>query len=126
MKKEEKVPYLANVYYVLISDVAVDRVGEKVFEEISRDVGAGYFERKKAMEMAKNEEFQVQLAGRWSERIGNLEDMLFAAYCNGVLEPTEKKLIADYANQLGINQRQMDIVQKETKGRYALYKGNAT
>jgi uncharacterized tellurite resistance protein B-like protein len=126
MNKEEKVRYLASIYHLLISDGAVDRIEEKVFEAISRDIGAGYFERKNAMELAANEGYQPQLVGRWSQRIGNLEDMLFAAYCNGVLERTEKKLITVYASQLGISQAQFDVIKDETKQRYAEFKGKAT
>ena len=97
MNKAEQVRYLANLYYLLASDGAVDRVEEKVFEEIARDIGAGYFERREAMEMAKKEGLQVRLGGRLSERIRNLEDMLFLAYCDGALAPAEKKPIMDYA-----------------------------
>ena len=126
MKEEERVRYLANVYYLLISNGGVDRMEEKVFEEIRRDVGAGYFEREKAKEMAQKEGYQVQLVGRWSERVANFEDMLYAAYCNGVFERAEKKAIKEYAGQLGIDQKQFDVIKQETKRRYAEFKAKAT
>jgi uncharacterized tellurite resistance protein B-like protein len=126
MNKEEQVRYLANIYHLLMSDGAVDRIEEKVFEAISRDIGAGYFERKNAMELAGKEGYQPQLVGRWSQRIGNLEDMLFAAYCNGVLERTETKLITVYASQLGISQAQFDVIKDQARQRYAEFKGRAT
>lgn len=125
MNKEEKVAYLANIYYLLISDGGVDRIEETVFEGIRRDISAGYFETQEAMELARSEGYQVRLVGRWSQRISNLEDMLFAAYCNGVLERTEKKAIQQYASQLGIDQRQLDLIKEETKRRYAEYKAKA-
>jgi hypothetical protein len=90
--------------------------------EISRDVGAGYLERKRAIEQAQSAEFEIQLVDRWSEQIRNLEDILFAAYCNGVLEPLEKKRILQYAGRLEISQAQLDRVQNEAKSRYADYK----
>ena len=124
MKNEERVKYLANLYCVLIADDATDRVEETVFEEISRDIGAGYFERREAMEMAKNEGLQVQLADRLSQRIRNLEDMLFMAYCDDALAPTEKKLIMEYANSLGISQEQLKMVNEEAKRRYTEHKEN--
>ncbi|MFH1267702.1 MAG: hypothetical protein ABIK89_18455 [Planctomycetota bacterium] len=125
MNKEEQVAYLANIYRLLLSDGAVDRIEEKALEQISRDIGAGYFERTNAMDRAREEGFRVQLAGRWSDRIRNFEDMIFAAFVNGVLEPSEKKLIKEYAAQLGIDQAQFDVIQKETKRRYAEYKEKA-
>ena len=125
MNKEEKIGYLANIYHLLISDGTVDRMEEDVFEQIRREIGAGYFEREGAMEMARKQEFQLRPVGRWSQRIRNLEDMIFAAYCNGVLECAEKKVIKDFASQLGINQTQFDVVKEETKRRYAQYKAKA-
>ena len=35
--KEEIVKYLANVYYVVLADGVVERVEERVFEEIARE-----------------------------------------------------------------------------------------
>ncbi len=49
--------------------------------------------------------------------------MLFAAYCNGVFDRTEKKMVTEYAGQLGIDQRQFGIIQEQTKRRYTQFKG---
>jgi uncharacterized tellurite resistance protein B-like protein len=126
MNEEEKVKYLANIYHLLIADGGVDRLEERAFEEIRRELRGGYFETKKAKEMAQHEGYQVQLVGRWSDRVANFEDMLFAAYCNGVFERTEKKAIQQYARQLGIDQKQFDIIKQETKRRYAEFKAKGT
>ena len=125
MNKDEQVVYLANIYHVLLADGAAERIEERVFEGIARDIGAGFFERKGGMESAQSEQYQIELVGRWSDRIRNLEDMLFAAFCNGVLEPAEKEPIKDYAGKLGINQQQFDIIKQETKRRYAEHKAKA-
>jgi uncharacterized tellurite resistance protein B-like protein len=126
MNDEEKVKYLANIYHLLIADGGVDRLEERMFDEIRRDLRAGYFETTKAKEMAGKEGFQAQMVGRWSDRVANLEDMLFAAYCNGVFEKAEKKAIQQYARQLGIDQKQFDLIKEETKRRYAEFKGKTT
>ena len=123
MNKQEQVRYLANIYYLLIADGGVDRIEEDVFEEIRRDVGAGYFEKQEAMELARKDGYQVRLVGRWSDRVRNLEDMLFSAYCNGALDVAEKKVVQQCAGQLGIDQRQFAVIQEETKRRYDEYKG---
>ena len=119
MNKDEQVVYLANIYRLLLADGAAERIEERVFEEMARDIGAGFFERKGGMEAAQGEQYQLELVGRWSDRIRNLEDMLFAAFCNGVLEPGEKTLIKDYAGKLGISQQQFDVIKLETRRRYA-------
>jgi tellurite resistance protein len=126
MTDEEKTMYLANVYYLLIADGGLDRPEERALDEIRRDLRAGYFEMMKAKEMAQKEGFLVQLVGRWSDRVANFEDMLFAAYCNGVFEHTEKKALQQYAKQLGIDQAQFDVIKQETKRRYADFKAKST
>ena len=119
MKKEEIVKYLANVYAVVASDGVVDRLEERLFADISREIGAGYFERKQAIELVEKESLPIQLDARWSDKIRNLEDMLLAAYCDGQLEPLEKKLIVDYANHLDISQKQLIAIKKEAQRRHA-------
>lgn len=125
MNDKERVKYLANIHHLLIADGGVDRFEENVFDEIRRNIRAGYVDTRKAKELAEKDGFQAQLVGRWSERIANLEDMLFAAYCNGVVERTEKTAIQQYAGQLGINQAQLDLIKQETKRRYAEFKARA-
>ena len=119
MKKEEIVKYLANIYAVMASDGDVERVEERLFENISREIRAGYFERKHAMEMVDKESLPIQLDARWSDKIRNLEDMMLAAYCNGLLDPLEKKLIVDYAKHLDIGQKQLNAIREEAKRRHA-------
>jgi uncharacterized tellurite resistance protein B-like protein len=126
MNEEEKAKYLANIYHVLITDGGMDRLEERVFDDIRRDLRAGYTETLKAKELAQQEGYQSQLVGRWSDRIANLEDMLFAACCDGVFERTEQKVIKQYAKQLGIDQTQFDIIRQETKLRHAEFKGTTT
>lgn len=126
MNKEEKVGYLANVYQLILSDGVVDRFEEKAFEEISKDIGAGYFERRSGMEAAREDGFEAKAVGRWSDRIKNLEDMLYAAICNGVVDAAEKRLIKEFGGQVGISQEQFEVVKQEARERYAEYKAETT
>lgn len=126
MRNQDRIRYLANVYHVLASDEDVTRVEEESFDEIARGIGAGYFEKKQAIEMAKNQGLQIPVSERWSQRIGNLEDMFFAAYCNGILEPGERKAIVEYAKHLGIDQKQLSLIQKEAKRRHEESGGKPT
>jgi uncharacterized tellurite resistance protein B-like protein len=123
MKREETVDYLANIYSVVEADGIVERVEQRVFEEIATEIGAGYFERSKAIQKSQSEELPVALELRWSEQIRNLEDMLFVAYCDGTLEPTEKQAIITYANFINISQTQLSVIRADAKRRFAEYKG---
>ena len=116
---DETINYLANIYTVVEADGVVDRVEQRVFEDIAQEIGAGYFERKQAMEKSKSDEMPLALELRWSDQIRNLEDMLFVAYCDGTLEPTEKQAIITYANFVNISQNQLSVIKAEAKRRFA-------
>ena len=122
MNREETVCYLANIFAVVSADGAIERVEERVYETIAREIGAGYFERKQAKERLAGEHLPIRLEVRWSDQIRNLEDMLFVGYCDGSLEPTEKKVIVEYANFLGISQTQLSTLREAAKQRFADYK----
>ena len=122
MKREETVGYLANIYAVVAVDGDIDRVEERVFESIAREIGAGYFERKKAIDRMKEDELPARLDLRWSDQIRNLEDMLFVAYCDGPLEPAEKQSIVNYANFLSISQQQLSVIREDAKRRFSEFK----
>jgi len=121
MDRQEKVRYLANICHALIADGGVDQIEQQFLEQISDDIGAGFLDKEEALRLARGPGYQVRPVGRWSQRIRNLEDMLLAAYSNGVLEPTEKKNIKEYARQLGISQEQLDLIRKESEGRCQKY-----
>lgn len=120
MNEEEQIRYLTNIYLVVASDGEVDGDEERLFDSISRDIRAGYGERRKAKELAESGVVQTHVSDRWSDRIRNLEDMMFAAYCNGEIDPAEKRLVVQYAKQLGIDQEQLNQIKQETKRRHGI------
>jgi uncharacterized tellurite resistance protein B-like protein len=122
MDRDDKVKYLANIYHLLESDGGVERVENTVFEDLARELAAGYFEKKEAKSLSKSDGFTLQQLDRWSDRIRNLEDMLFAAFCDGSVDRAEKSLIQDYASQLGINQQQFRVIKDETRKRFTEFK----
>ena len=117
MNREQTVRYLANVYHVAASDGAVGRDEERVFEEIARDLRAVYTDRKQAQQLGAAEGIQSDVGDRWSTRIKNLEDMMYAAYCNGRLDAGEKTAVVTYAKTLGIDQKQLNLIKQEAKQR---------
>jgi len=117
MTSDEKIQYLANVYYILTVDGKVERVEEKMYERIAKGIDAGYFEQSRAREMVKKDGFAIRYPSRWSDRIRSMEDLLAAALSDEKLHALEKKLMTDYAKHLGIDQTQMNLISRETKAR---------
>jgi len=117
MTEEEQIQYLANVYHVARANGRVEMVEDRVVEDMAKGIGAGYLQTRKALDMSAEKDFSVKLPARLSERIRNVEDMLFLAYCDQELGDLEKKVIVDFATQIGMTQKQVNIIRKETKAR---------
>ena len=117
MTEPEQIQYLANIFHVARSDNDVAVLENRVVEDMARDIGAGYLETRKAWDLSTQKDFCVKFPPRLSERIRNLEDMLYLAYCDQGLCDSEKNVIIDYARQIGISQDQINLIRKETKAR---------
>ena len=117
MTEEERVGYLANIFYMVRVDGDVKRVEEKVFEKIGKDIGAGYYEMSKAEEQSKAEGFKIKIPVRLSDRIRMIEDMLVIAYSDEQLHGLERKLLSGYARELSLPREQLDRITKESKSR---------
>ena len=117
MTEAEQIQYLANVFHVARSDGKVDPVEDKEVEQMAKDIGAGYFQTRKALDMASEADFEVVFPARLSERIRNMEDMLFVAGRDVKLEEIEKEIVVDFARKIGVNQQQVDIIRRETRAR---------
>ena len=117
MSDDEKIQYLANIWYVALVDGQTERIEDKMLDVIAKGISAGYFETIKAKERAAKEDFTLQYPARLSDRIRNVEDMLMMAYADKKLESLEKKILIDYANRLDITKEQLAAIQQETKAR---------
>ena len=122
MDKQQAGDYLVNIYAVLASDGDVERSESRVFEVIAKEIGAGFFERKKAIQAYEESKATATLSGRWSDKVRNLEDMLFAAYCNGELAPDEKEIVVAQARVLGIEKEQLTVIKTEAKQRFDAFR----
>ena len=122
MENEEKIQYLANVYYLALVDGEVDQIEEKLFDYIAKGIQAGYFETLKAMDLAKTADFEVKYPMRLSDRIKCAEDLLLIAYADDKLVEVEKKIVLDYANHLGMHKEQFVTVKEETAKRLKVLK----
>ncbi|MCP4710738.1 MAG: hypothetical protein GY869_19100 [Planctomycetes bacterium] len=122
MENEEKIQFLANVYYLAMVDGQVERLEERLFDYIAKGIQAGYFETLKAMDLAKTADFEVKYPMRLSDRIKCVEDLLLIAYADDKLVEVEKKIVLDYANHVGIHKDQFVTIKDETVKRLKVLK----
>jgi len=117
MTEDEQIQYLANVYHVARADGRVDGVEDTRAEQIANGIGAGYLETRKALDLSAEKDFTPTLPARLSDRIRNLEDMLFLACCDQNLHDQEIKAMVAFAKQIGVSQDQLNLARKEAKAR---------
>ena len=117
MTEEEQIQYLANIFHVSRADGRVEVIEDSVAEDMAKGIGCGYLETRKALDLSAEKDFSVTFPARLSERIRNLEDMLLLAYCDQDLHHLERKIIIDFAKQIDITQKQINIIRKEAKDR---------
>ena len=118
MDNEAKIQYLANIYHLVRADGQVKTTEEDVMETVAKGIGVGYLETRKALDLSMEKDFATVNPKRWSDRIRNVEDMLLVAYADHKLSSTEKQVLGEFANKLGISQKQFDMIKEETKGRF--------
>jgi uncharacterized tellurite resistance protein B-like protein len=117
MTQNEQIQYLANIYYLARADEQFEVEEDYLLQEIAKDIGAGYLETRKALDMSMADGFKIKFPARLSDRIKNLEDMLLVAYYDKKLHEMEKKIILTYAKHLDITKEQFETIREETKKR---------
>jgi len=117
MTQNEQIQYLANIYYLARADEQFEVEEDYLLQEIAKDIGAGYLETRKALDMSMADGFKIKFPARLSDRIKNLEDMLLVAYYDKKLHEMEKKIILAYTKHLDITKEQFDTIREETKKR---------
>lgn len=117
MTREERVVYLGNVVHVAGVDGEVSpREGEAI-EQVRRELGAQEDELAAALRAVARGEHNLAVVGRLSERIRNLEDMLFVAVCDRRFSGEERPEVMGFAREVGVSQAQLNTVVKEAKER---------
>ena len=117
MTTEEQIQYLANIYHLARADGRVEVREDRVVEGMAAGIGAGYLETRNALDMSFEKDFRIVFPGRLSDRMRNLEDMLCLAYSYKGLGDLEKRVIVDFARQIGVTQEQVDVIRTEAKAR---------
>lgn len=117
MEDHEAVQYLANVFAVARADGSFGAREEAAMESIRLAIKAKKTELNKANKLAGSVDFSLNPTGRYSERIRNVEDMIFVALLDNVLADQEKRVITKFAKQAGCTQEQINQILLETKNR---------
>ena len=117
MEEHEIIQYLANVLVVARADGSFGAREDAAIETIRLAIKAKKSELNKAGRLAESDDFIFVPTSRYSERIRNIEDMIFVALLDGELANEEKQIITSFAKKAGCNQEQINQILQETKSR---------
>ena len=123
MNKEDMVPYLANVALISASDGKLDPREAKAIESIRKEIGAGEQEFNEALNIVARGGHKIRSVGRFSDKVRNLEDMIFVSLSDGNLDKKQKPEILSFAKAIKISQTQLTGLLSEAKLRVKTQSG---
>ena len=115
MRKEDIVPYLANVALVSVADGAFNPNEAKAIDSIRLEIGASEQELHEALNIVARGGLKVRPVGRFSDKVRNLEDMIFVSLADGTLDKKQKPEILSFAKAIKISQTQLTQLLSEAK-----------
>lgn len=117
MNDRELQQYLANIIAVVRTDNVLSPKEERALADIKAELKVKKSDANKAEKLAYEPGFKPKVVGRYSEKIRNIEDMLYVAMSDATLDPSEKSLILDVAKDAGLQQPQVNVIIHEAKSR---------
>lgn len=124
MRGKDLISYLANLITIATADGFIDKKEEAAIERVYKEINAKKTDLEEAKMITEKGDYQVTPVGRYSERIRNLEDMIFVALSDSDLSDSEKSVILSFAKAIGAKQEQINTILSESITRFRAY--NAT
>ena len=115
MTKEDKVLYLANVALISAVDGEISPLEAQAIECVSEEIGATKDDLREALTSVAHGEHQITPVGRFSDKIKNLEDMIFVSLSDGELSKPEKPEVISFAKSIMITQDMITKIVSESK-----------
>ena len=122
MKETELIRYLANLRMVAMADGFISKEEKAAIRRIYKEINAKKTDLEEAKRLTEKADYEVTSVGRYSERIRNLEDMLFVALSDNDLSDPEKRVILPFAKAIGAKQEQINTILSESITRFRIYK----
>ncbi len=122
MIKEDMALYLANVALISAVDGKLSPFEAKAIESIRQEIGATESDLHRALTSITQGDHHLTPVGRFSDRVRNLEDMIFVSLSDGELSKAEKPEILSFAKSIKITQDQLTEILSESKLRIRLHK----
>jgi len=111
--------YMANILAVARSNNIIGDAQRTCIDKICSDIGGKKADMKAAEKLAESAEFTPKPVGRLSDKVSNIEDMIYVALADGDLEEAEIDAIIPFINLVGLGQDIVDLMVAEGQARVA-------
>lgn len=115
MTNEEKVIYLANIVLISAVDGEVTPIEAKAIDSIRNEIGATEPHLHKALTAVSQGDHKITPIGRFSDKVRNLEDMIWVSLTDGQFHKSEKPAVLSFAKSVKISQDQLTEILTESK-----------
>lgn len=126
MANKDLITYLANIVLVSRVDGAVHPLEQEAMENICRSIGASESELDSAVKIVEAGDHKPKPVGRFSDKVRNLEDMIYLSVSDEQLPASQKRIILSFAKKIKLEQAQINEILSESKQRIRLQKGEIT
>ncbi len=123
MANQDLITYLANIVFVSRLDGEVDPLEKEAMESICRGMGARQEDLDSAIKTVEAGNHKPIPVGRFSDKVRNLEDMIFMSVADDQLPASQKKVILSFAKEIKVSQAQINEILSESKRRIKLQRG---
>jgi tellurite resistance protein len=115
MAQDDQISYLANIICVATADGRLSAREQQAMEGICRRIGAEQHHMEQAIQVVTNGGYQPIPVGCFSDRVRNLEDMVYMALSDDDLPDAEKMEILSFAKKIHVTQGQINEIVSEAK-----------
>ena len=112
---KDKTTYLANIISVARSDGQLTPSETDAISNIQKSIGAKKAILNKAEALAENSQFKPEPIGSLSDRIANLENLVYVSLIDGKLRESEKAKLMEFAKLVGVTKDQFQTIIREVK-----------
>ncbi len=122
MVKDQRVVYLANVAFIAAADGEIRPSEAKAMESIRKEIGATESDLRNALTRVAQGNHRLFPVGRFSDKIRNLEDMIFVSLKDDEFDESEKSEVLFFAKSIQVSQDQLRGILSESRARVLLQK----
>ena len=115
MNDNDIVTCLANILSIAGSDKKFLPQEQEVIEKVRMELGAENAHMEQAVALIHAGEYHITPAGRFSDQIRNIEDMLLVSMADHNLAQEEKTEILHFAKKIKLTQEQINKIMTQTK-----------